>query len=70
MARVATIGTAFVAIILAVVSFIRREDLRVGGSAAALGAGAIAFQFLAMALMAIVAVILIGVVLNAIGIDP
>ena len=70
IATAGTIGAAFFSIVLAVISFVRREDLRVSGSAAALGAGAIAFEFAALALGVIVVVILIAAILNAIGISP
>ena len=69
MFDVATIAAGFLAIILAVVSFIRHESIRVSGSAVALGGGAIAFQFLTVALGVIIFVILIAIVLNQIGID-
>ena len=68
--RATTIGAAFIAIVFAVVSFIKREDLRVSGSAIGLASGAIAFEFAALALGVIVAAILIGVVLSVIGISP
>ena len=69
IADIATIAAGFLAIVLAVVSFIRHESIRVSGSAVALGGGAIAFQFLTVALGVIVFVILIAVVLNQLGID-
>ena len=67
---VGTVAAGLLAILLAVASFIRREDLRVAGSAAALGGGAIAFQFLAFALGIIVFAILVAAVLGALGISP
>ncbi len=65
----ATIGTAFLAIILAVISFIRHENIRVCGSAVVLGGGAIAFQFLTVALGVIVFAIIITAVLSQMGLD-
>ena len=66
---IATIAAGFLAIVLAVVSFIRHESMRVSGSAVALGGGAIAFQFFTVALGVIVFVILIAIVLNQLGLD-
>jgi hypothetical protein len=65
--RVATIVAGLLAILLAVGSFVRREDPRLAGSAAALGGGAIAFHFFVMALGIIVAAILIGALISALG---
>ena len=59
-----TIVAGFLAVVLAVVSYIRREDNRVSMSAVALGGGAIALQYLAVALGAIVLAILIAAVLS------
>ena len=67
---VGTVGAGLLAILLAVVSFIRREDLRVSGSAAALGSGAVAFQFAAVALGVIVFAIIVAAILGALGISP
>ncbi len=66
------LGTALlggIAIILGVIGFAKKESIRVAGGAAALGAGAIAFQFLTIALGAIICAILIAAVLSQIGID-
>lgn len=60
---------ATIAIILGFIAFVRREDLRIGGSAAVLGSAAIAFQFLTIALGLLFFAILIGVVLSRIGFD-
>src|SRR5262245_54832097 len=59
--------SGFVALMLGVVGFVRREDLRMTGSAAALGATAIAFQFALVALGAIVLAILIAGALIALA---
>jgi hypothetical protein len=56
------------AIILGVIGFAKREPLRVAGGAAVLGAGAIAFQFAAVALAAIILAILIAAVISQLGI--
>jgi len=69
--RILSITTAVLgglAIILGVVGFAKKESLRVVGSAAVLGGGAIAFQFATLALGVIVAAILISAVLSQIGI--
>lgn len=66
------VGTALlggIAIILSVIGFAKKESIRVAGGAAALGSAAIAFQFLTIALGAIIFAILIAAVLNQIGID-
>ena len=55
------------AVILAIIGVALKEPFRVAGGAAALGIGAIAFQFAAMALGVLVAVVLIAVVLNELG---
>ncbi len=55
------------ALILAAYSQISNENLRVAGGAAALGASAIAFQFIAMYAMAFLVIILIAVVLSGLG---
>lgn len=57
----------FVALVLSVVGFVRREDLRVAGSAAALGGGAAAFQFLIVALGAILLTVLVAALLSGSG---
>jgi hypothetical protein len=68
-ARIATSVLGGLAVILGVVSFAKREPLRVGGGAALLGGAAIAFQFAVIALGAIVLAILIGTVISQIGIE-
>ena len=67
--RIATRVLGGLAVILGVVSFAKREPLRVGGGAAFLGGAAIAFQFAVIALGAIVLAILIGAVISQIGIE-
>jgi len=52
------------AVIFGLVGFVRHESLRAAGSAAALGAGAIAFQFAVLAIGAIVLAILVASVLD------
>lgn len=58
-----------IAIILNVIGFAIKEAPRVIGGAEILGISAIAFQFLTLALAALIFVILIVAVLNQIGID-
>ncbi len=70
--RLVDLGTVVVglaAILLAVASFIRREDLRVAGSAVALGGGAIAFQFVALAILMVVGAIIIFAIIGQLGIS-
>ncbi|NKB35870.1 MAG: hypothetical protein GKR93_01690 [Gammaproteobacteria bacterium] len=56
------------AVIFGIIGYAKKEPIRVAGGAAVLGGGAIAFQFLTIALGVLVLVILIGVVLSQIGI--
>lgn len=68
--RLASIATAVLgglAVILAVIGIALKEPMRVAGGAAALGVGAIAFQFAALALGVIAVVILVAVVLGGLG---
>lgn len=58
-----------IAIILGVIGFAKKESLRVVSGAAILGVSAIAFQFLTIALGALIFVILVAIVLNQVGID-
>ncbi len=70
--KVVQITTALlggIAIILGVVGFAKKEPVRVASGAAILGSGAIAFQFLTIALGVIVVAILVAAVLSQIGID-
>jgi len=53
-----------IAIIAAIIAFIRKESLRVAGGAAVLGGGAIAFQFVALALGAIIVAIILAAVIS------
>jgi len=57
------------AIILGVLGFAKKESVRVAGGAAVLGTGAIAFQFAALAVGAIIVAILIAAVLSQLGIN-
>ena len=67
--RIATSVLGGLAVILGVLSFAKREPLRVGGGAIFLGGVAIAFQFAVIALGAIVLAILIAAVISQLGID-
>jgi hypothetical protein len=68
---ISTIGAGFLAVVLAVASYIRREEKRVSVSAVALGGGAIALQYFAFAIGAIILAILVAAVLSKLdfGID-
>ncbi|WP_127559275.1 hypothetical protein [Saccharospirillum alexandrii] len=55
------------AVILAVISYIKKEPTRVAGGAVALGVSAIAFQFIAMYVMAILFVFLVISVIGTLG---
>lgn len=52
------------ALVLAVISLVQKEPLRVTGGAAVLGISAIAFQFIALYAMALLVVILVAAVLT------
>jgi hypothetical protein len=67
--RIASSVLGGLALILGVVSFAKREPLRVVGGAAFLGGAAIAFQFAVIALGAIVMAILVAAVRSQIGIE-
>lgn len=70
--RIASIATATLgglAVILAVIGIALKEPVRVAGGAAALGVGAIAFQFAVMALGVLLVVVLIGSVLGTLGLE-
>jgi len=55
------------ACVFAAISFSQQESIRAVGGAVALGAGAIAFQFIAMYAMALLVVILVATVLASLG---
>ncbi len=55
------------AFILSALSFTNHESKRAAGSAAALGVSAIAFQFIAMYAMALLAILLIAAVISSLG---
>ncbi len=67
VARIATALLGGLAVILAVIGIALKEPVRVAGGAAALGVGAIAFQFAVLALGVLVLVILISAVLGELG---
>ena len=54
------------AVILAVISFVRHEPKRIAGGAVALGLSAITFQFIAMYAMAVLGIIMIVLIISAI----
>ncbi|PAU89806.1 hypothetical protein CK507_02755 [Pseudomonas sp. WN033] len=68
IASLATTILGGLAVILAIVGIALKEPLRVAGGAAALGVGAIAFQFAALALGVLVLVILVSAVLGSLGV--
>lgn len=59
-----TVMFSLTAIVLAVISYLRREDTRAVVCAAGLGAGAIALQYFAVAIGALVFAVLIAAVLS------
>ena len=60
---------AGLAIILAAIGFAKKESYRIAIGAAGLGAAAIAFQFLTIALGAIIFAILVAAVLGSLGLS-
>ena len=67
IAMAAIACSSLLAILLAVVGFVRHEPLRIVGSAAVLGGSALALQYLIIAIGALVFAIILGAVLN--GLD-
>lgn len=67
LASIATAVLGGLAAILAVVGIALKEPMRVAGGAAALGVGALAFQFAVLALGVIALVVLVAVVLGGLG---
>lgn len=57
-----------IAIILGILGYAKKESIRVAGGAAILGAGAIAFQFSALAIGAIIVAIIIAAIISQLGI--
>ena len=55
------------AIVLGVLSFVRREDLRVCGGAVALGGAALAWHYLMIALIVIAVAVFLGLLLGTFG---
>lgn len=52
------------------VGFVRREDIRINGSAVTIGLAAIVFQYFLLIAAALILILLIGIVLSALGISP
>lgn len=68
VAQVTTAALGGLALIFAVISFVRQEPARLSGGAVALGVSAIAFQFIAMYAMVLLVVILIAAALSSLGV--
>jgi hypothetical protein len=64
---VAAVSLGLIAIALAVVSVLRREEWRYAGTAAAVGVGAIAFQAVMAALGALIAIVIIALIIQHFG---
>jgi predicted branched-subunit amino acid permease len=58
------VTAAFLAIVCGVISFLKREDLRYSATAAVIGGSALAFQFIIVAIVIAVILVLIVTVLN------
>ena len=61
---ISSVASAFLAIVCAVISFLKREDLRFSASAAVIGGSALAFHFIVVAIGITVLLVLIVAVLN------
>lgn len=61
---------SLLAILLAVVGFVRHEPIRMVGSAAVLGGSALSLQYLVIAVCAIVCAIILAAVLNGLDFSP
>ncbi|MCU0719842.1 MAG: hypothetical protein MUC83_09070 [Pirellula sp.] len=64
-----TIGIGLLGMCLGIVGFIRHENTRMSAIAVAVGLAAILFQYFLLLAAAIILILLIGVILNALGID-
>jgi hypothetical protein len=64
-----TIGIGLLGMCLGIVGFTRHENTRISAAAVAVGLAAIMFQYFLLLAAAIILVLLIGVILNALGID-
>ena len=64
-----TIGIGLLGMCLGIVGFTRHENTRVSASAVTVGLAAIVFQYFLLLAAAIILILLIGVILNALGID-
>ena len=66
-------GTIFmgaVAICFGVVGFVRREDIRINGSAVTIGLAAIVFQYFLLIAAALILILLVAIILSALGMSP
>ena len=61
---ITSVTAAFLAIVCGVISFLKREDLRYSATAAVIGGSALAFQFIIVAIVIAVILVLIVTVLN------
>lgn len=64
-----TIGIGLLGMCLGIVGFTRHESTRVSASAVTVGLAAIVFQYFLLLAAAIIFILLIGVILNAFGIE-
>ena len=70
VAMATTAGVGSLAILLAVIGFVRHEPNRMAGSAAVLGGTALALQYLVIAVCAIVCAIILAAVLSRLDFSP
>ncbi len=64
-----TIGIGLLGMCLGVIGFTRHESTRVSAAAVTVGLAAIMFQYFLLLAAAIILILLIGVILNALGIE-
>ena len=64
-----TIGIGVLGICLGVVGYTRHENSRMSASAVTVGLAAIVFQYFLILAMAIILILLIGFILNTLGVD-
>jgi hypothetical protein len=65
-----TISLGVFAMCCGTVGFVRREDIRINGSAVTIGLAAIVFQYFLLIAAALILILLIAIALSALGISP
>ena len=65
-----TISLGALAISFGTIGFVRREDVRMNGSAVTIGLAAIVFQYFLLIAATLILILLIFIVLSALGVSP